>query len=108
MSGVIVRSVLPFVLSHPCLPIALYAVSILCPHQFPRCLTHERTVQAVVDVVMASTPLPEDGRFTIFAPTDDAFAAAAKAFGGALPDDESVIASVCTSPSTDLLPRIRT
>lgn len=50
--------------------------------------------EAVVAAVSASNTVPAGSRVTVFAPTDAAFADAAEEFGGELPDDEDVIASV--------------
>lgn len=48
----------------------------------------------VIQLVAASEQVPADERITVFAPTNEAFDAAADAFGGSLPSDEDVIAQV--------------
>eukprot|EP00892_Ulva_mutabilis_P008310 jgi/Ulvmu1/5851/UM025_0111.1 len=50
--------------------------------------------QGVLDAISAAEPLPAGSRFTVFAPTDEAFEKAAEEFGGSLPEDEQVIANV--------------
>lgn len=50
--------------------------------------------EAVLSAVSASESLPADMRVTVFAPTDEAFEAAANKFGGSLPEDEELISQV--------------
>jgi len=52
----------------------------------------QASVVSAISADMLVSPIAE---VTIFAPSDDAFAAAAEAFGGELPDGQDVIASVC-------------
>lgn len=52
----------------------------------------------MLEAVLAAAPVADGSRVTIFAPTNEAFEAAAELFGGALPDDADVIADVRPPP----------
>lgn len=66
-------------------------------------VTGVRVQEDFAAAIVARTPLPDGGRFTVFAPNDAAFTAAAANFGGSLPNDQEFFSEVRRGTLLDLL-----